>query len=444
MLSPQTKALRLDLVRATLRHAAENTPYYRKAFAGLNLEIESLEALRRFPILDRETLAKHGLDLLVEGVVPEYVGITSGSTFGDASREPLLHFQTETEHRAWVNLYASMGAGATGDRPLMLRVTDADRGVEIAGAFPGCFSVPMENPYHFDLILSILRREWCFPGFSKRIISLSGPLESLQLLTLLCMERRVDAAEFKIGLISSSGWQMTSRWRRLFENYWDAEAQDVYGLSETPGMYAVRCPACSHYHFSPLSVIEVLHLDNNEPVATGIGRAVVTCLLPIAYAQPIIRYDTGDIIDLTGDCDCQDPGFEFVGRRSKLVLFGDANSLFPALTPLVVTEILDSMPDVAIDENAKAKQFGLRAAFGWPRHRLRYQRARGGTHITLAVELRWPPAHYPDAAHRFQDALRRRIFASSPALAAAVERGTVHFQIQLTAPGTLPAAQPDP
>jgi phenylacetate-coenzyme A ligase PaaK-like adenylate-forming protein len=379
--SVSQEAIRLDLVRATLHYAAENTRYYRQAFVGLDLSIESLEALQRFPLLKRETLAKRGSDLLVEGVVPEYVGITSGTTFGDASREPLLHFQTESEHRAWVSLYAIMVETAKGDRPLMLRLTDPDRGVEIAGAFPGCFSVPLENPYHFELILSILRREWNFPGFSKRVVSLSGPLDVLQLLTLLCIERHIDPAEFRIGLITSSGWQMTSRWHRLLESYWGANIQDVYGLSEAPGMYATRCMVCSHYHFSPLSVIEVLRLDRDELVTTGIGRVVVTCLLPVAHAQPIIRYDTEEVIDIVDECDRQGLSFEYLGRRSKLILLEGANGFFPILSPLIVTEVLDSMPDVAFNENTKAKQLGLRAGFGWPRYFVRQERDQSRMHV---------------------------------------------------------------
>jgi hypothetical protein len=430
-------AARLDLVRATLRHAVENSVYYRETFAGLSLDLESLEDLRSFPLLDRGTLAQRGTELLAEGVVPEYIGITSGTTFSDASRAPLLHYQVETEHHAWVSLHESMAEDCKGDRPLMLRLTDPDRGVEIAGAFPGCFSVPMENPYHFELILSILRREWSFPGFSKQVASLAGTLDALQLLTLLCIERNVDPTEFGIKLISSSGWQMTSRWRGLLEHYWNAEVQDVYGVSEAPGMFATRCAACSHYHFSPLSVIEILRLDNDEPATEGVGRAVVTCLLPLAHAQPIIRYDTQDVVNIVGGCVDHALSFDYLGRRSKLVFLEDSCRLSPILSPLTVTEVLDSAPDVAVYENAKACSFGLRTRFGWPRYSLDDDGDEAGQKVCLTAELRWPPAQYPERAQELQDTLRRRILDSSPALAVALERGNVRFAVQLMGPGAL-------
>jgi phenylacetate-coenzyme A ligase PaaK-like adenylate-forming protein len=343
----------------------------------------------------------------------------------------------EGEHLAWVSLYASMVEKVRSDRPLMLRLTDPDRGVEIAGAFPGCFSLPLENLYHFELILSILRRDWSFSGFSKRIASLSGPLDLLQLLTLLCIECKTDPAQLGIRLITSSGWQLTNRWRRLLEHCWGADVQDVYGLSEAPGMFAPRCVDCSHYHFSPLSVIEVLSLDNDEPVLTGAGRVVVTCLLPVACAQPIIRYDTEDVINVVEKCGDYRLSFEYLGRRSKLVLLEGANGLYPILSPLTVTEVLDSTPDVAIYDNPKAKTLGLRVGFGWPRYTLRQERDEVGRCVDLTVELRWSPVQYPDAAQELRDALRRRIFQASPVLEVAVERGAVRFEVQLAEPGSV-------
>jgi len=431
------KSDRLALVKATLRHAVVNTRYYRKAFRDLSLEIESLENLRRFPLLSRETLAKYGTDLLSELVAPEYVGITSGTTYGDTNRGPLLHYQTESEHSAWRDLYASMAEESGHDRPLMLRLTDPDRGVEIAGAFPGCFSLPMENRYHFELIISIIRREWSFRGFSKRVISLSGPLELLQLFTLLCMEQHIDPAEFGIGLISSSGWQITSRWRDLLEHYWCAEVQDVYGLSEAPGMFATRCLHCWNYHFSPLSVVEILHLDHDAPVTAGVGRVVVTCLLPIAHSQPIIRYDTDDVIEIAGECITHSLGFKYLGRRSKLVILNGPNGPSPVLSPLIVTEVLDSLPDVGIYENAKAARVGLRVAFGWPRYRLSHQVEQSGIRVDLTVELRWSPLQYRDSGKELQNLLIRKLFDASPELLVAVNRGDVCVNLELVEPGTM-------
>jgi len=429
-------AVRVQMLEATLRHAVANTRYYKDAFAGLRLDIESLDDLERFPLLQRDTLARSGTDLLVEGTLPEYVGITSGTTFSDSNRAPLLHYQTEDEHAAWIDVYASLRKESGNEQPLMLRLTDPDRGVEIAGAFRGCFSLPLENPYHFELIISLLRREWSFPGCTARIMSLSGVLDSLQLLTLCCMEKGLDPKQFNIRLISSSGWQMTSRWRGLLENYWQAEVQDVYGLSEAPGMFASRCTLCSHYHFSPLSIIEVLRLDDNRAVTHGPGRIVVTCLLPIARAQPIIRYDSGDVIDVTGACEGR-LSFDYVGRKSQLIVLPGPNGPLPVLSPLIVTEVLDSLPDFAIYGNLKADKVGLRSRFGWPRYSLSQEKTAGGLQISLDIEMRWSPMQFPGRVPETGEVIRQRLFSASPLLAAAAEQDAVHLEVRLREPGSI-------
>jgi hypothetical protein len=296
----------------------------------------------------------------------------------------------------------------------------------------------MESPYHFELILSILGREWTFEGFSRRIASLSGPLDTLQLLTLLCLERGINPREFNIAVISSSGWQMTAHWRLLLSRNWQAQIQDVYGISEAPGMFATLCEKCSHYHFSPLSVVEILGLDSDEPVVRGIGRVVVTCLLPLASSQPIIRYDTGDVVNVVGECGSERFVFDYVGRRAKLIYAEGAGGRYPILSPLQVTEALDDLPDVAVYENTRAARLGLRQAFGWPRFVLRDAADRCPRTVELTVELRWPPDQFPDAAQELSKMLYTRIMACSSALAESIEHGTVDLAIDLVRPGTLP------
>jgi hypothetical protein len=429
----------LALVRATLRHAFAHTRYYRDALADLDLGIESIEGLRRFPLLTRDTLMAKGIDLLAEGVVPEYLGITSGTTFGAESVEPLLHFQTEEEHGAWVSLHEHVAQESRGIRPLMLRLRDVDHGVEIAGTFPGCFSLPLEKPYHFELVTSVLGREWSFPGFTGRVQSLSGPLNILKLLTLLCIERGIDAADFDVRLLTSSGWQMTSRWRGLLLGYWrHAMLDDVYGLSEAPGMSALKCAHCSHYHFSPLVVVETLGVDSDEPVDFGLARLVVTCLVPLAQSQPIIRYDTNDLIDIVGVCSTTGQiGFDYVGRRSKVVLLKEDGRPLFILSPGMVTEVLDAVPDVGEFENARANRFGLRNTFGQAKYSLTWETVGTQLHVTLVIELRWPPLHYAKAARELREMLQQRILDQSAALANAVDRRWVHLDVRLVEPGAL-------
>lgn len=240
--------LQLDLLRETIRYAVRESAYYARAFEGIDLDLDALDDLRRFPLLDRETFSRHGMDLLVRGCVPEYLALTSGKTAAKgASREPFFHFHTEAERAARTELNSLLLDEAEGPRPLVLRLINADHGLDYGGGNPGILALPLEKRYHFEAVLTVLRREFCFPGFTPRVKVLSGVLSLLKLLTLLCMEEGVDPSQFDLGVTMSSSWFLTSRWRELIEGYWRAPVEEVYGLSETPGMYARRCLDCRRY-----------------------------------------------------------------------------------------------------------------------------------------------------------------------------------------------------
>lgn len=436
-----TEELQLDLLRETIHYAVRESAYYARAFEGIDLNIAALGDLQRFPLLDRQTLSRHGLDLLVRGCVPEYVALTSGKTAAEvAGQEPLFHFHTEAERSTRAELNALLLGETEGPRPLALRLFSADHGLDYAGGQPGIFALPLEKRYQFQAALAMLRREFGFPGFTARIKILSGTLSLLKLLTLLCMEDEVDSSQFDLELVLSSSWFLTSRWRELIEGYWKAPVAEIYGLSETPGMYAQRCLDCRRYHFSPHAVIELLHIGRDEPVREGVGRLVVSTLYPLAQAQPVIRYDTGDIVSTEGRCPVSGrQSFEFLGRRSDIVWLREGDEHRPLLTPLALNDVLDATPEVAVNESPKTKLLGLRTGYGAQKFAVRQRQEGGAVVVELEVELRWSPLQYPAAARAARAALRQRILEAAPPLAACCEEGRAGVEIKLMEPGSMSA-----
>lgn len=75
-----------------------------------------------------------------------------------------------------------------------------------------------------------------------------------------------------------------------------------YGSVET-GIIAYQC-SCGNYHVSEEKVFLEILDENNTPVKNGVGRAVITYLTE--RSLPIIRYDLGDIIEVSehdNECD---------------------------------------------------------------------------------------------------------------------------------------------
>lgn len=437
MLPSDTEDLHLALLRQTLSYAVSNTRYYSETLAGFHLDLQSMDDLRALPILKRADLASRSLDLLAAGTVPEYVRLTSGKTFGESTSVPLIYYNTESERSAETDIYNQLFGSVLSDRPLILKLINANHGLDLAGGRPGVFSLPLEHRYHFEAILSVLRGDFSFPDLSRRVQVLTGSVNLLRLLTLLCVEKDIASDQFDIQYVSSHSWHLTPRWKSLLEEYWKAHVDEIYGLSEVPGLYANRCLDCGHFHFAPLCVTEFLHLTGNEPVTTGFARLVATALYPLSQAQPLIRYDTGDIIELTGVCAAGlSHGFEFVGRRNDLIVLDDSNSPEVVLTTKALINVMDDFPDIASEDNPRARFLGLRTLFGWPKYRVTTTTVSSVCQIALDVELRWSPYQYPKAAINLKDNIRNKLINSSPRLEANLARGSVALNISLYEPGT--------
>jgi phenylacetate-coenzyme A ligase PaaK-like adenylate-forming protein len=431
------------LLNATLVHAAQNSPYYERLLKGEAVELGDLSELRRFPILTRELAAKHNTELLVRDIFPEYVACTGGTTLGSHGREPLRRFQTERERSFWVSLHESLRSNCPGEWPIEMRLITMEHGLDFPGALRGVFPMPLERPSHFLALISLLKKTFSIPGFSQRVRWLSGSLTGIKPLTLLCMERGIEGAQFEFDLICVHGWHVTRRWQTLLEEFWNVQLGESYGLSEVPGLYAVRCGACGHFHFSPLCINEVLDLDNNENVAVGIGRIVSTSFYPLNQSQPLLRYDTEDVIEILPErCALTDRfGFEYLGRVRDIVRRTCAGSSQILCHPIMLSEILGDLPDVAVQPHFRVAALGLSTTFGWQKYSLSTETKEDQQEIGLAIELVWSARSFPDAAKHLSAKIEERLLERSPALRCAISEGDVVLKISLCEPQSTDHAQ---
>jgi phenylacetate-coenzyme A ligase PaaK-like adenylate-forming protein len=395
--------------------------------------------------LTKKTVVNRNLDLLVSGTLPEYVRWTGGTTVAKSKLEPLRRFQTEEERAWWMRLHSSLATEFQGIRPIAARIVSMEHGLDFPGALPGVFPVPLEKPSHFYALTRLLRQSFSLPGVSSRVQILSGSLTALKPLTILCMENGIETHEFELKEVMSFGWYLTRRWRDLLESYWRVRVGEMYGVSEIPGLHALRCQECGYYHFSPLSIVEVLSLDSEKPITIGIGRVVASALYPLCQAQPMIRYDTQDIIEVH-ELDCpsgEGIGFTFLGRESKIVMrTGRDGKPEVLLTPTAVSEVLDEFPDVAIEPHFRVETLRMKTSFGWQKFAVsRYGSESGKTEIHLNLELRWPWMQYPSAAENLSEEIKKRLKRDCPVLRDALEEKTVELKVQFEDPGATDYAE---
>ena len=427
----------LDLLNETIARAVRDCPYYAESFRDVGVRIDTVSDLHRFPILQRETVVRRGVDLLARGGRPVTVGMTGGTTLGDgAASGPLLFFKSADEVAVKHHLLTAL-AEPLCPRPLLLHLVNLGHGLDPNGAIEGCFQVPLERSHHVKTVLSLLRGSFSFDGFTPRVTVLAGALRLLKALTVLCAEEGIEGQEFATAVVASSSNHLTTRWRTLLETYWQAEVEDFYGMSEVPGLHARRCDTCGHLHCSAAVVTEVLAIDRDLPVVLGVGRLIATSLYPLAAMQPMIRYDTGDLVEVFEGCPASEAQtFEFVGRRSHTIILPSSSLATIALPPVLINDVLDAFPDVAVTQFTFAQQLGIKTPIGFLKWGLRWVPTTNCRTLELSVELRWPPTQFPAASDTLRDRIRSGVLERSAALAELVEANHLDFVVTLREPGT--------
>jgi hypothetical protein len=159
-------------------------------------------------------------------------------------------------------------------------------------------------------------------------------------------------------------------------------------------------------------VTEVLHPKTLKPIQRGVGELVVTTLHPFVQAMPLIRYRTGDLVELGPRCaTAGERGFRFRGRLAQCLLDAKGNL---RLSPQDVEAALDLFPEVARLAHPLVELGVVKSPdVGVPRFELQPDRVR--------VEVRYEPVVFEAHARALQRSLQK----------------TLKFPIEAVRPGTL-------
>ncbi|MCS0636747.1 phenylacetate--CoA ligase [Streptomyces sp. LP05-1] len=339
---PELAALQLERLRATLRHAYANVPFYRRAFdaAGLRPEdCRSLADLARFPFTTKADLRDH---------------YPFGMFAVDRSRIRRIHASSGTTGRPTVVGYT--------DRDLDVWAEVVARSIRAAGGRPGD---TVHVAYGYGLFTGGLGAHYGAERLGCTVVPASGGMTARQvrliqdfrpeiimvtpsyMLTLLDeFERQgVDprSTALRVGIFGAEPW--TDGMRREIEERFGIDAVDIYGLSEVmgPGV-AQECvetkdgPHIWEDHFYPEVVDPITGevLPDGEP-----GELVFTTLTK--EGMPVIRYRTRDLTRLLpGTARAFRRMEKVTGRSDDLVILRGVN-----LFPTQIEEIVLRTPGLA-------------------------------------------------------------------------------------------------
>ena len=392
----ELRALQLERLQWSLRHAYDHVPAYRSKFddAGVHPDdCRTLEDLARFPFTTKADLRDNYPFGMFAVPMDQVVRVHASS--GTTGKATVVGY-TRQDIETWSQVMARSIRAAGGRKGMRVHVSygyglfTGGLGAHYGAEALGCLTIPVSG------------------GMTERQVQLIVDFEpDIIMVTPSYMLSIIDEMEaqgvdprstsLKVGIFGAEPW--TDEMRRELEGRMDMHAVDIYGLSEVmgPGV-ANECVETKdglhvwEDHFYP----EIIDPVTGEVLPDGeVGELVFTSLTK--QAMPVVRYRTRDLTRLLpGTARTMRRMERITGRTDDMMIVRGVN-LFPtqieelilrspALTPYfqcvleredrldTLTVRVERRPDASMEE---AQQAGreLREA------------VKGRIGVTIAVDV---------------------------------------------------------
>jgi len=335
----ELRALQLERLRWSVRHAYDHVAHYRRAFdeAGVGPDdIGSLADLARLPFTTKATLR----DNYPFGMfaVPREDVVRLHASSGTTGKPTVVGY-TRDDLDMWADVVARSIRAAGGRRGMVLHnaygygLFTGGLGAHAGAERLGCTVVPVSGGMTQRQVQLIL-------DFEPDVIMVTP---SYMLSIIDEMEAQgVDprSTSLKVGIFGAEPW--TNDMRREMEERTDMHAVDIYGLSEVigPGV-ASECVETKdglhvwEDHFYP----EIIDPVTGEVLPDGEeGELVFTTLTK--QAMPVIRYRTRDLTRLLpGTARTMRRMEKITGRTDDMIILRGVN-----LFPTQIEEIVLGLP----------------------------------------------------------------------------------------------------
>ncbi len=332
-----------SLLDRTIRHAKDTVPYYRHLYADAGVADDQpfrLDELRCLPVVTRDDLESEGPALKSDRLEYGFSTYTSGTT----SQRPLIVDRSREEQSFLTAFFAALRPEVvTNQKPVALYLANWYHGqtVEIPSSFQ-LVPVSVSSMTGLRTARDLLLREYRTGEAKMRVSAIGGSLISLNRLTEYLEHEGVRSHLPSMEFLQSTSEYATPRVLRRLREFWACTVEDRYGLSEI-NIGAWRCGNCGSFHFEPYGLVEVIGLTDNEPVNTGRGRLVLTGFYPFMQMTPLIRYVTGDVVEIEADsCPTGQRRYRLLGRLAKSLVRRGA----VLLGEYEIIDVLDEEPEV--------------------------------------------------------------------------------------------------
>ncbi len=321
----QMLAFQRSQLSQLLTHARANVPFYKERLEPVFRPNGDIDWGRwhEIPIVKRRHLVEHRDTMLASSLPPGH-GPTREIYSSGSSGTPII--TTHNNLAGWVSEVAVHRAQSwhsmdwsknmvtlRRNNPETLQWPDGRHQASWAPAWESeqaqgqSFALDRATP-HEQALEFVLRKEAHY---------LSGRPQSMQALALAAESLKIAVS---IDAVTTFGTGMTDDAREDIRRVLGARVMSFYS-SEEGYKIAISCETGPHYHInSELTFMEILD-EHGKPCAIGQpGRVIITPLFNTA--QPLIRYEQGDIATHGENCSCGKalPVLQEVSGRMEAIL----------------------------------------------------------------------------------------------------------------------------
>jgi len=279
-------------LRAIIRHAYHNVPYYSRLFKQRGIspdDVKTADDLRKIPILTKDDLRNHFNELVAVNAADFKFGTsgTSGSTgkpvsfyLDQQSRE--MEYAAKWRQRRWAHVDIN-GRIAT------FRTFRGMQGTNFKSGKPRWNFNALSKELEFNIFginkETLSKQVRKLREFNPELIE--GFPSTIGLLAKYLLER--DIKDVSPVAVQTSSESLLSR-RLVIEEAFGCKVYDWYGQSEYV-VSAGECPEGS-YHVTESGIMEIIK-DGERASEEEMGEIVGTGLYN--YSMPLIRYRTTDL-----------------------------------------------------------------------------------------------------------------------------------------------------
>lgn len=290
----QIEAYQIEKLRVLISHASEHVPFYRDYFKKNNLSLDDFTALsdiNKLPIVSKSVIRELGADQFIAdnvSSIDSFVARSSGSTgepFSFYISKDAYSFNMATKLRTWYHAgyrlgdsYMKIGVGK-GRTSLIKKIQDKVNNCDLVPYFA-------LNEQNINRILDRIESEK--PLFIR---SYPSPLYAL------AKQRIHNSNKYHHNprVIFTTGSTLPDDYRSTIEKSFGCSVVDSYSCEGCPNV-AQEYGNTNYLVSDEYGLVEVLD-NNGKRVENGIGRSVVTDFWN--FAQPFIRYDTQDLVEIS-------------------------------------------------------------------------------------------------------------------------------------------------